>query len=112
MEMPEGLVSHMLISMVMGRAFTISPDDCDDDYMSMCASGGLFRLEEKMGSKHGLIRLSSPLLSYSHPAIMMRYALFATQGYTYPHITKARDRSILKDGSGRESIKIIKLCQF
>lgn len=49
MGMPEGLTSHMLISIIMGRAFTISPDDCDDDYMSMCASGGLFSLEEEDG---------------------------------------------------------------
>lgn len=28
---PDGLTSHMLITIIMGPAFTISPDDCDDD---------------------------------------------------------------------------------
>lgn len=29
---PDGLTSSMLMTIIIGSACTISPDDCDDDY--------------------------------------------------------------------------------
>lgn len=57
---PDRPTSHRLITIMTGSSKSvIGHDDCDDDYMSTCASGGLFR----RGSKHRLTGISRPLLS-------------------------------------------------